>query len=450
VELARWVLRTRAEHPAAEAYPADTQALPSVGSFEQVNDGPRSPDLSDRARPAERPASSAEPTATGADEQSYRGLLRAGTDHRLAGLALAAAWRQRAGWATGGSDDDADGHTGSEHDHCSGGDDLPSARVDELRAEQRRQGEVALLLERSLVHAVRALQVDGVTPLVLKGLAAAHLDHIDPGHRTSGDVDLLVRPDEIDRAVRALIAIGGTRDLPPRTASWDRRFAKDIAITDRFGVEIDVHRTLVQGPFGAWIDLEELHRDPDAFELGGAIIGAPRPAVRALHAVYGLTIAEATPRLAHAVDLCLAVGACASADEIVSLARRCRASGLLDEALELVATLLDVAPVAGDGTSLEARPPKTGATDRTAPDVARRGSDGLGPMARWARRRYRTGGGSNTGELLAAVLAQPGIRERLGYLRGLVVPDRSYRRGRRQAGRPQEWRRGLRELLRPR
>jgi len=65
---------------------------------------------------------------------------------------------------------------------------------------RRRQAR----LEEQLAGVLDALRTHHVTPIVLKGMATAGRYFPAPGTRTIGDIDVLVRPREHDRARRAL------------------------------------------------------------------------------------------------------------------------------------------------------------------------------------------------------------------------------------------------------
>ena len=54
--------------------------------------------------------------------------------------------------------------------------------------------------------------------------------------------------------------MGGQRDQPPARPGFDRRFGKSFTYLMPGGVEVDVHRTFVMGPFGLTIELDDLWR----------------------------------------------------------------------------------------------------------------------------------------------------------------------------------------------
>jgi len=64
------------------------------------------------------------------------------------------------------------------------------------------------MLGRELPSAVLALKASGVDAMLLKGPVLAAMNYACPGLRLFGDLDLLVRPDEIGKASEALMKIG--------------------------------------------------------------------------------------------------------------------------------------------------------------------------------------------------------------------------------------------------
>jgi putative nucleotidyltransferase-like protein len=71
-------------------------------------------------------------------------------------------------------------------------------QVEEARAHGRM---AAVVLEATLQRVVRRLEAAGIPALPLKGTRLAEEAHGDPGLRLAGDVDLLVRAEDLERAV---------------------------------------------------------------------------------------------------------------------------------------------------------------------------------------------------------------------------------------------------------
>lgn len=301
------------------------------------------------------------------------------------------------------------------------------AAAAEAEAAQAARG--CLALERDLLAAAGVLASAAVDFRVLKGAAVAHLDETDSGLRHYHDVDLLVRGRDLSRAVGALGSLGYTRDLPERRPGFDARFGKEVPLARRNGRELDLHRTLALGAFGLALDLDVVWATGDGFVLGGHRLVALGTEGRFVHACYNAMLGDPNPRLValrdvariatrHDLDM-------AGLDRLVPPGR---GTGVVAAALDATRRGLGV----DAGRVAERFPP--------------------GRATRWERtalRAYRAHGGSNTLELLSGTLGAAG-RSRVDYLRALVLPGADYRRSRRAAGRPGEWRAGLMDLRRRR
>jgi hypothetical protein len=115
---------------------------------------------------------------------------------------------------------------------------FPTTRV--FRQEYRQIAAAALEQEEHIRQAVGCLRAAGIEPLLIKGWSVARL-YADPGLRPLGDIDLCVRPDQLDSAAAALATIG----LP-------------------FGT-IDLHRGVPDAPARAW---DEIYQRSQLVPLG--------------------------------------------------------------------------------------------------------------------------------------------------------------------------------------
>ncbi|MET0728076.1 MAG: nucleotidyltransferase family protein [Acidimicrobiales bacterium] len=305
--------------------------------------------------------------------------------------------------------------------------DLPAtdAQATEVfRCHEAAMG-TALELEALSIEVIDLLAGAGLPVRLLKGMATAHLDHPDPMRRSFSDVDLLVSPGRFGATIGALEHAGWRRDLPERAPGFDERFGKDATLErDRWG-QIDLHRTLVIGAYGLWIDLDELWTGAEPFTLGGHEVWALDAVRRLLHACYAAVLSDPQPRLALIRDIGLLSD---------------RRPDRVEKALELARTWHGEAVVVAGLRLAAQRLGLAGAlrcTDATWTDRA-------------ALRSYRSFGGSNTALRLAGALAIPGWRNRAAYLNALARPSADYRAARTRSGRPAEWRSGARELLRRR
>jgi hypothetical protein len=176
---------------------------------------------------------------------------------------------------------------------------FPVTEAQRTRAESTWQGWLshALRVERLVLDAADALGSHGIEAIVLKGVALAHTVYRDPNLRIFGDVDLLVEPHNFTRAASVVSAeIGAERSLPELRRGFDDRFGKEILLRVR-GLELDLHRMFVEGPYGVAIELDDLWQMPEAFTLGDRQLRALAPPARALHAAYAAVLGDWPPRL---------------------------------------------------------------------------------------------------------------------------------------------------------
>ncbi|HJR63343.1 MAG TPA: nucleotidyltransferase family protein [Gemmatimonadaceae bacterium] len=92
--------------------------------------------------------------------------------------------------------------------------------------------------------ALQALAAHGVNVIAVKGAALAESVYGHPAQRHSHDIDLLVAPDDLDRAIRALASARFTR----AAASLDHG-ALDVRLDHPSGLPVELHGTLFAIPF---------------------------------------------------------------------------------------------------------------------------------------------------------------------------------------------------------
>src|SRR5262249_29252739 len=83
-----------------------------------------------------------------------------------------------------------------------------------------------------------------------------------------------VRTSHYERACALLERLDHVRQRPEPRPGFEVRFGKGsvhVRADDR--IEVDLHRTLVLGPFGLWIDPDELLDRASTFDLAGRKIG---------------------------------------------------------------------------------------------------------------------------------------------------------------------------------
>ena len=128
------------------------------------------------------------------------------------------------------------------------------------------------LLLRELRLIQQAFRDAGIECLVLKGIALAVTHYPNPGLRPMDDIDLLVRPEDVDRAVAALPRAGWTSPL--RRPDLFLRVAHATAFRDSKGREVDLHAHLLAGTMDTELDRQRWARS--------VTVGRPDTPVRTL------------------------------------------------------------------------------------------------------------------------------------------------------------------------
>jgi hypothetical protein len=305
-----------------------------------------------------------------------------------------------------------------------GGLPVDALQREEVRRAARGRARVDLELELELINTARALEGSRVCYRVLKGLAWAHTTYPDPSWRGSGDVDLLVANDDWYQAVQTLEDEGSCRVLPEVRPGFDRRFGKDATLRSRLGWEIDLHRLLAIGPFGLWVDQDQLLDRSARMTIGGRVLPVLDAEAAFVHACYNLVLADDPPRLIAARDVSqMALTAGTDPDGVHDLANRWRAVPVVVQALSLAERMLGVRlwdqPVAASFLPVR-----------------------VGSVARLLMASYR-GPGRGYSSQAAALVALPGAVERITYLHALARPQRVYLEARGLSG-VGHLRRGLR------
>lgn len=336
------------------------------------------------------------------DEQRWPEVLRVARTHRLTGELLAAV-----------------------HDQA-----LPvtPAQARQAQAIHRSALVRVLHLEQALVAMVEQLSAEDIEVRVLKGPAVAKLDYQRPELRSFIDVDILVHPARIDRAVRYLVSSGFQRTLAEPRTGFDRQFDKGVTLRSTSGYELDLHRTFVLGPWGMRVAIEDLWDGGTGFEIGRRRMRALSGINRFLHACYHAALGNWPLRLGSLRDVA----------EMLPTAER-EHHAVLQRASDWGVEAI-VASAIHDTTRLL-------------------GLDVAGDLVAWAKRYVPTArdeawlalhthaGKTFTAQALATVPTIPGLADKLRYLRALALPDSAYTRGRHSsmAGR---FRYGVREARR--
>ncbi|MGH2727432.1 MAG: nucleotidyltransferase family protein, partial [Actinomycetota bacterium] len=194
---------------------------------------------------------------------------------------------------------------------------------DELAALHTDDMMWTLALERALLAIAGAAREDGVDLIVLKGPALAHTFYPDPSWRAFGDIDLLVRTRDWRKACALLERLGFHRQRPEPRAGFDERYGKAAVHVNGAGLNVDLHRTLVVGPFGLWMQPEELFERTVPFEVAGVALRRLDDTAILLHACVHAALGFMEPLLMPARDVAqVAQQGDVDWDEVGILARR--------------------------------------------------------------------------------------------------------------------------------
>jgi putative nucleotidyltransferase-like protein len=304
---------------------------------------------------------------------------------------------------------------------------LTEAQHEGLILSEQAAVRTVLVLERLLLVAVEALTRAGIDSRVLKGPALAYTAYEDPSLRHFGDIDLLVRSQDIGRAVEALTRAGIRRSRPELNASFDRRFAKGVTMYDENAMSIDLHRTIASGWFGLRMNLDDLFASPVTFSVGDVKMQTLDRETSFLACCYNAVLGEVGPRPRVSLDIAhLARGL--NLDRARKLAQRWGGEAVMARAVTWSWDLLAL--------------PKTDLSGWAASYV---------PVARDERAiRASLPNQSSGEEALMALRAIKGMRAKGTYVRGFLFAPRQVRRKAGAEGLVAWWARGARRMWRKR
>lgn len=284
--------------------------------------------------------------------------------------------------------------------------EITSQQEEELFARHRSAMIHVLELERTLLALGQTLRAAGVRYTVLKGPALAHTMYPDPSWRPFSDLDLLVGADDWSRTQELLAVAGFRRRLPEPRPGFDRRFGKAATHCDADGLEVDLHRTLVLGPVGLWIDPDEMASHAAAFELGGQSFERFDDTGLLLNACLHATLGWSPPLPIPLRDI----------GQILSMGviDWDRFDGWVDR-WQLRAVVRSSFAAA------------TGTFGQTLPDRARAYErKEASPSEERVLRSYTTDRRRPASLAISTLRAIPGLRSKIAYAGGLLLPERAF------------------------
>jgi hypothetical protein len=148
----------------------------------------------------------------------------------------------------------------------------------------RRRAVSTVALDSRCAAALELFDANGIEVRVLKGAAVARLDYDRTELRHYGDIDLLVRGQDMTAAVTLLEQRGFHRHFAEPFPGHDETFGKGVAVEGSGAIAIDLHRTLALGYYGTHLRVAELWRDAEPVELAGIQTYALAPVERFVHA----------------------------------------------------------------------------------------------------------------------------------------------------------------------
>lgn len=309
---------------------------------------------------------------------------------------------------------------------------LPATEVQarQARAAHRSRTVRVLSLERELIAVVDLLAASAVETRVLKGTAVAHLDYSQPALRSFIDLDILVRPPDIDRAVHVLGAAGFVRTLAEPRPGFDRRFDKGMTLVSPAKYELDLHRTFVLGPWGVAVDLDALWDGGQEFTVAGRSLRALSRANRFMHACYHAALGDWPLRLASLRDVAeMLCGADQDGEVLTRLAADWGVEAIMAAAIADTQRLLGIS-IDGELSSWAQR------------YVPSRREEAMLALHTHTDKTFAA-------QALATLRVIPGLRDKAAYVRALVLPDLQYTAGRHSSALAR-FRFGIREARRGR
>lgn len=284
----------------------------------------------------------------------------------------------------------------------------------ELHAAQLEAMTWTVALERALLEIALAGKADDLAFIVLKGPALAHNFYPDPSWRAFADIDLLVQTRDWRRACALLERNGFRREKPEPRAGFDERFGKAAVHVGPHGLSVDLHRTLVLGPFGLWMEPEELFEHTVPFDLAGVPLRRLDDTALLLHACVHAALGFMDPLLLPVRDVVqITQQGAIDWPQLGRWAERWRLRGVVLHAFKLANDILDFPP---------------------PEELAVLGPEPVARRERRALDAYITGRRSRGGTIRSALSALPRVRDKLALLRAMLVPERAFLAARTERG----------------
>jgi hypothetical protein len=154
---------------------------------------------------------------------------------------------------------------------------------------------------------ISPLATEGVSPLVIKGAALCHTLYPDPALRPMRDIDLLLAPDQAERAQQIALAAGFDRHGTP-TPDDHYHLPPLVKIVEGMKVCIEIHRALYPDcpPYYPQTDFTRLLASSTSFECDGmrcATLGGEEMLRHLYHHGFRMPLSYESYKLINAADL---------------------------------------------------------------------------------------------------------------------------------------------------
>ena len=167
-----------------------------------------------------------------------------------------------------------------------------------LLRQRRRSGLIAL--ETVRIH--EALAAAGIRCVTLKGAGLALTVYRQPEHRFMGDLDLLVAPLDVDRAMEVLLQLGYDNPWSAAAVRGYRAFHYHLPLAHHDGQMIELHWDLVKPGRRYKLDAAGVMERAVAVDAAGASLWIPSLEDQMLHAAIQ-QLQDGYTFLARSVDL---------------------------------------------------------------------------------------------------------------------------------------------------
>lgn len=289
--------------------------------------------------------------------------------------------------------------------------ELPEAVARRLRIEVSHATSAILHSDHELARVLTPFNERRIPVMLLKGAALHRLIYDNPSHRPMGDMDLLLRPCDLDAGRKLLASLGYEpgRALVRPDFFPTYHYEMDWSITVPRPVRIDLHaRPFRPMRIARFMDDDALWDGASAIRVGQATAFVPRPTLMLIH-LCAHAAYHGFGRLIWLYDIheyCRREGKSIDWDELLSRCRAWRLSLPVRRALARTGEWLGRVAPHEVMDELERQPVNW--RDRLALHHAPR--DGARPVR----------------HVLANLLTTPGVGFKFGYARAVLVPQSAH------------------------